>query len=40
MICSTYQLHGEEGEKDGLRRILSEFPTIKANESLGEECVN
>jgi hypothetical protein len=32
MICQTYQLHGEEGEREGLRRILPGVPTIKANE--------
>jgi hypothetical protein len=39
VICQTFQLHGEEGEREGLRRNLPGVPTIKANEVLGEVCV-
>jgi hypothetical protein len=39
VICQTFQLHGEEGEREGLRRTLPGVPTIKANEVLGDICV-
>jgi hypothetical protein len=39
LICQTYQLHGEEGEREDLRRVIPGVPTIKANEVLGDVCV-
>ncbi len=33
VICGIYQLHGEEAEKEGLRRILPGVPTVRIDKN-------
>jgi hypothetical protein len=40
VVAETYELHWAEGEYQGLGRVIAGQPTVKANETFDEECVN